>query len=729
MLSNHTHLSTPDFPQAKPAPLPEEAVSFSPSSLNGILNGIVPCCLLGALLSAAVTLDKSTPGLPLPAPPSASPSASASTLVPRLEAPAAPPENVNNSIAELLRGHPTPSAVTQSSGTQPATAASPTLPLASKNSALPPGLNAPKDSPGKAAFDQGESALRQAKIQEAKRAFQQALALDNNLAPAHLRLAALSAEGNDAPQAQFHLEAAAHLLPKDATPRLQLSQLYMQLRQPQKAEVAAQNAVQVATGPLRREAQGHYARILAANKKDSEAYAIWAALAKANPNDAEATLAASVIADEKLRRPQDAAKLLAQAVKAPPQSPEVSLLLAEVLASKKRLKDALKVLSLASKKFSTYIPLHLALAQLKLASGDAKGSVSTLRTLLAKVPAKIAGGSAKAEVYVALAQVLTRSGQTKTAISEAKNALKLQPRNPAVAATVAELFLACGDFQNGIAALKTLIQLDPRNKKAHHVLAGAYADTQKWDLAQQELDIYIKAQPQDLNALVDRAGLLERRGQKAEALKVWATLAQKKPDVPLAPLQQGRLSEEMGKLEPALAHYRTVLKLVPNQPNALWGMAKIEEKQGDASAALKHLKLLVGVEPKADDAYSAMLRLAKKQNQTEATVAFLKEQLAKNPDRRGAYTAILEYYESGGKTEVGRSFVKGYIDKNPKLAAPRLAIDEFDLRRAKSSLADLLKADKTNLQNPVSSKQTEPKNEADKPLLRERGSTLPAPTQ
>ncbi len=563
---------------------------------------------------------------------------------------------------------------------------------------------APPTSPGKAAFEQGEVALRQQKLDDARTAFQKALQLDDKLAPAHLRLAAIAADSNDAQGARLHLESAASLLPSDALPRLQLSQLYLQTQEPQKAETAAAEAVRLAKGPMKRDAQGNYARILTANKKEAKAYEVWTSLLKANSKDGEAALAAALLASEKLKRPKDADKWLAQAIKAPPANPQVSILLAQVLAGKKRAQDADKVLSAAAQKFPTFIPLHISLAELKLSRGDSKGSVATLRALLPKVPSKAAGGAAKSEVYVALAQALAHSGQTKSAISEAKNALTLQPKNPAVVAIVAEIFLGSGDSKSGIAALKTLLQLDPKNYKAHHILAGAYADIKQWDAAQKELDIYIKAVPQDLSALADKASLLEQRGQKEEALKTWGILAQKKPDVPIAPMQQARLLAEMQRLEPALERYKAVLKLVPKEPNALLGAAEIEEKRGDNDAALAHLKQFVTIEPKFDPAYAALTRVAKKKNQMAPTVEFLKTQLAKNADRRGAYTAILDYYESVGKAETGRTFVKGYIDKNPKLIAPRAAIEEFDLRRAKASLTELLKADKTKADKPTETK-------------------------
>jgi hypothetical protein len=120
--------------------------------------------------------------------------------------------------------------------------------------------------------------------------------------------------------------------------------------------------------------------------------------------------------------------------------------------------------------------------------------------------------------------------------------------------------------------------------------------------------------------------------------------------------------------------------------------------------------------------YDALIDAAKKSKQMPATVTFLKQQLAKNPDRRAAYTAILDYYEEKGEADAGRSFVKSFIDKHPKLIAPRAAIDEFDLRRAKKMLSELQKRDAQKRDN---GKGDDDKRDG----LRPRGSTLPAPDE
>jgi tetratricopeptide (TPR) repeat protein len=188
------------------------------------------------------------------------------------------------------------------------------------------------------------------------------------------------------------------------------------------------------------------------------------------------------------------------------------------------------------------------------------------------------------------------------------------------------------------------------------------------------------------------AGVSEAAGDKNGALALWTSIAQQVPRDPLPVVQQARLMNDLGQESKALERYRYVLA----------GQTQQQPRLTPEDEAM---------------VYDALLDTAKKSKQMPGTVTFLKQQLAKSPDHRAAYTAILDYYEEKGDAETGRAFVKSFIDKHPKLIAPRAAIDEFDLRRAKKMLSELQKRD--------SGKRAPEKRDG----LPSRGSTLPAPDE
>ncbi len=618
---------------------------------------------------------------------------------------AAPPATVapstDSSISPYLL-QPTPS-----SATQPRPA--PVL-AAPSVAAAPSGIAAPTiapSSPAKPMFTRGEAALAAGNLEEAKSAFEGALAADSELALAHLRLAGIAIAKNDGPGAVRHLETAVKLTPRDIAPRLELTNLHLQMRQPAKAENAAREAVKFAAdAKSKRAAQGNLAQTLAMTGKHAAAYAQWTALAKSNSRDAEAALAAGVLAAGALKKPGEARKWLAQAAKAPVTDPDVTASIAGILARNNQIKDAERLLSEGVRKFPQYIPLNIALAEARLARGDAKNAAAALKSALARVPGAAANGQAKGELHLALAKVYAAQEQWNPAQQEAQKAALLTPKHPAPQALLARLRFAAGDEKGGIEALRRVVQFDPQNGGARLELARALAATKQFPLAKQELEALLKAHPKSPDVLAAFADVAEASGDKQGALKHWTSVAGLAPKEPLPALHQARLMEALGQNDKALERYRFVLKMIPNEPNALFGAAKIEEKSGDEMRALAHLKALIAAQPGLEPAYEPLVRLAKKKNQMPATVSFLKQQLAKNPDQRAAYTAILEDAEARGDAESGRKFVKSFIDKYPKLAAPRAAIDTFDLRRAKKMLSDLEKRDSTR----------EP-----------RGSTLPTP--
>lgn len=609
----------------------------------------------------------------------------------------------------------------------------PSTPLGAPVTALPSPTPLAATSPGRDAYTRGEQALRSNNPTAASSAFQEALRLDTKLVPAHLRLAELSARAGKIPEAQAHLDAAIALTPQDPTPRLQLSQLYAQTNQAAKAESAARGAAEVAKGPVRRVALGNYARILTAANKAAPAYEIWSALLKSNPQDAEAALSASLLASEKLNKPKDGERLLAQAAKMPVTNPEVALLTTRVLAQRRKIDDANRILLTATKKFPVFIPLHTTLAELRLARGDSKGAIAVMRAIMGRIPDKVQGGAVKAELHLEMARVLAASNQVKGAISEAQKSAAMAPRSPEPPAFLADLYLSTGNLKSGEAALRRVLQLDSRNLEARRGLATVLARSQRWEAAQKEMETYIKAEPRDMKAVADLATIHERAGRPQKSLQLWNDLAKKNPDSPVPALNQARLLSQTKQPEAALERYRFALTIQPDEPEALLGAADIEEKRGEDMRALAHLKSAIQVAPKFDPAYVALMRVAKKRGQGQATINFLKQQLNKDPNRpAAAYAAILDYYESTQQTDMGRDIVKGYIDKNKKLTSPRVALDEFDLRRAKAQLSDLLKKDKEKAaQKPTAppSPPTPAGSPVERPAPEKPASSTEAPVQ
>jgi tetratricopeptide (TPR) repeat protein len=257
---------------------------------------------------------------------------------------------------------------------------------------------------------------------------------------------------------------------------------------------------------------------------------------------------------------------------------------------------------------------------------------------------------------------------------------------------LAEALLRSRKPREAIAPLQRAIALDPKRLELRLPMARALGEAGRAREAEDQYTKYLEAMPNDRATLAEYAVRLERRGDKTASLNLWQKVARITPDNALPHLQAGRLLHRLGRSEEALRKYRYVLQIAPGEPNALLGAAQLEEKTGQTARALPHWRALIAARPDYDAGYEALLRAAEAKGQLLATVNFLKQQLGKDPDRRVAYFAILRAYERSGDAEMGRKVVKDFIKRFPKSAAPRLALDSFDLQRARTRLRQLEKA-------------------------------------
>ena len=90
--------------------------------------------------------------------------------------------------------------------------------------------------------------------------------------------------------------------------------------------------------------------------------------------------------------------------------------------------------------------------------------------------------------------------------------------------------------------------------------------------------------PKHFGAINDLALLLYRRGQRGDALKLYAEAADRHPENPLAHANLGFMFLKGGEIEQARTHYETALRLDPSSTEAQRGLMAVLTQQGEAGA-------------------------------------------------------------------------------------------------------------------------------------------------
>src|SRR5262249_48928692 len=105
-------------------------------------------------------------------------------------------------------------------------------------------------------------------------------------------------------------------------------------------------------------------------------------------------------------------------------------------------------------------------------------------------------------------------------------------------------------------------------------------------------------QPQTVDALVGRARIARRRGDRANSLRWFEAAASVQPKNPGLKIDIAADLPELGRFGDAEAILRSVLAKAPEHPDALIGLGQIARRRGDRATSLKWFETAATADPK-----------------------------------------------------------------------------------------------------------------------------------
>ena len=171
-----------------------------------------------------------------------------------------------------------------------------------------------------------------------------------------------------------------------------------------------------------------------------------------------------------------------------------------------------------------------------------------------------------------------------------------------------EKLIKQGKYQNAIKAAKTLITKEPRDFKAHYVLAQAYIENNQPELALMELKTVEQTAifGPDLNEARFRnqiAALYNRFNQHEEALKEYLLLTKLEPANAEHYFNAGKIFEERNKLEQAMGYYTKTVQLNKRHTKAHAALALLYYRGKNLADAKKHLDIALRLSPETYSTY------------------------------------------------------------------------------------------------------------------------------
>ena len=238
-----------------------------------------------------------------------------------------------------------------------------------------------------------------------------------------------------------------------------------------------------------------------------------------------------------------------------------------------------------------------------------------------------------------------------------------------------------GKVSQAIRTAKQILAKDPRSNEAHFLLAQAYAQDGKLELALMEYktvneigDFTGNCKETDFRREI--AALYLQFGQEEEALKEYILLTRLEPFESTHYYNAGRLFEARNKGGQAVNYYKKALEANPRHSDSWFALGHLMYKAKRQAEAKDALQKALKLRPDQYKAYFYLGRILKDvRNFSGALAAF--ENAQKDPDyktralieRGSCYIAVKDYNKARGELERVLKISKATDDDNEMLHA------------------------------------------------------------
>ncbi len=215
---------------------------------------------------------------------------------------------------------------------------------------------------------------------------------------------------------------------------------------------------------------------------------------------------------------------------------------------------------------------------------------------------------------------------------------KPYPSSPAILQQL-QKGVAChqaGDFSGAEDAYRQVLQLEPDNPDALHLLGLLAHQSGRHQPAADLMDRAIRANPANPHFYNNCGEAYRAQGKYDAALARYRKALALDRDYPEAHNNLGVTLEHQGKVDQAVAHYRRALAVKPDYAEAHNNLGSMLHRQGKLEAAGRHLEKAVAAKPGFVQALINLGALLRDRDRPEESLACYERASAVDPDNAEA---------------------------------------------------------------------------------------------
>jgi tetratricopeptide (TPR) repeat protein len=519
-----------------------------------------------------------------------------------------------------------------------------------------------------------------------------ALQIDPNYVAAQVLMGRVAEDLDDPRRALQMYQAALDQDPSNVEARAGLAKIHVFGGLPEKAMELVEPGLVQAPGDPRLLTVRAAAKARLGDREGAIADAQLALQTDPRYENAVALLAAMYV---ETGRAADARNLVAESIKALPESVDLRVVLASLNAGAGQATEAVRLLREIVELQPEQLGHRFRLAQYLTSIGQADDAEATLRAAIAQSPRSLAAkqalvallrsrgdldaaerqllgfvedSPADPELRVALGDFYGSRGKAAAAAAEYDEAIRLDgdgpqalaARNRLAAAALAEkrfedaraiieqvlaenpqdndalilradIALANGDTAAAITDLRSVQRDQPASVPVQRALARAYLQSGDLALAEETLRKSVDAVPDDPQLRVDLAGVLLQTGQSDRALQLLQDLVAEKPDSIPAQELLFQIHFQRKELGQARSTADAVRSARPDMATGHYLAGLVDRAEGKDQAAIESFEAALKLQPNAAEPLTGLVALLASNGRVEEALATLARLTAAQP--------------------------------------------------------------------------------------------------
>ncbi len=221
-----------------------------------------------------------------------------------------------------------------------------------------------------------------------------------------------------------------------------------------------------------------------------------------------------------------------------------------------------------------------------------------------------------------------------------------------------------GNLQQAERLYREILEVQPNNAPALHLLGVIYYQTSDYDLATEFIKKSLHFNHNNLEAYNHLGSALKAQGRLDEAIRCYQKAIALNGNYSEAYFNLGNTLVAEGQLDEAITHYRRAIGINPHFFAAYYNLGNALRDKGNSDEAIIFYQKALELNPDSADVYDAAGIILQKKGESDKAIVYFKKAVELNPDSPGAYGNLGKSLQEKGYLDEALTYYEKAIQLN-----------------------------------------------------------------